>query len=101
MARPSLLTEEELSEHLKDVTMWRRDGATIVREMPCSDFAAAIGVVNAIALLAEKLDHHPDILVYGWNKVRVTLSTHDQGGLTVLDFQLAKQIDALKIDTLS
>ena len=101
MARPSLLTEEELSEHLKDVTMWRRDGATIVREMPCSDFAAAIVVVNAIALLAEKLDHHPDILVYGWNKVRVTLSTHDQGGLTVLDFQLAKQIDALKIDTLS
>lgn len=101
MARPSLLTEEELSEHLVDVTMWRRDGATIVREIPCSDFAAAAGLFNAIALLAEKMDHHPDILVYGWNKVRVTLSTHDQGGLTILDIRLAKQIDALKIDTLS
>jgi len=100
MARPTPLSEEELAEHLKDIPMWRRDGATIVREIPCSDFAAAIGFVNAIALLAEKADHHPDLLVYGWNKLRITLSTHDQGGLTILDIRLAKQIDALNFNSI-
>ncbi|MBN9400665.1 MAG: 4a-hydroxytetrahydrobiopterin dehydratase ['Candidatus Kapabacteria' thiocyanatum] len=101
MARPSLLTEDELAEHIKDIPLWRRDGATIVREIAASDFAAAVGVVNAIALLAEKADHHPDLLIYGWNKVRVTLSTHDQGGLTILDIRLAKQIDALAFSTIA
>lgn len=95
------MSEEELGEHLKDIPLWRRDGATIVREVPCSDFAAAIGLVNAVALLAEKADHHPDILVYGWNKVRITLSTHDQGSLTILDIRLAKSIDALNMNILS
>jgi len=100
MARPNLLTEDELAEHLKDIPLWRRDGATVVRDLSCSDFAAAVGLMNAIALLAEKMDHHPDLLLHGWNKVRITLSTHDQGGLTILDIRLAKQIDALSINTL-
>jgi len=97
MSRPSPLSEEEITEHLKDIPLWRRDGATLVREMPTSDFAAAIGLVIAIALHAERMDHHPDILVYGWNKVRVTVSTHDQGAITILDIKLAKQIEALHI----
>ena len=100
MARPDLLQEDELVEHLKDLPLWNRNGSTIVREVPCSDFAAAIGLINAIALLAEKMDHHPDLLLYGWNKVRITLSTHDVGGLTTLDVRLAKKIDALKLDVL-
>lgn len=97
MARPLPLSEIELAEHLKDIPLWRLNGATLVRECATSDFAAAIGLVNAIALLAEKMDHHPDMLVYGWNKVRITLSTHDQGALTILDIQLAKQIDSLRM----
>lgn len=101
MARPSLLSEADLIEHLQDIPLWRRDGATVVREIQASNFAAAIGLVNAVALLAEAMDHHPDMLVYGWNKVRITLSTHDQGGLTILDVQLAKKIDALSFSTLS
>jgi 4a-hydroxytetrahydrobiopterin dehydratase len=101
MARPSLLSEADLIEHLKDIPLWRRDGATVVREIQASNFAAAIGLVNAIALLAETMDHHPDLFVYGWNKLRVTLSTHDQGGLTILDIQLAKKIDALQFSQLS
>jgi 4a-hydroxytetrahydrobiopterin dehydratase len=100
MARPTPLSDDELAEHLKDIPLWRRDGATIVREIPCSDFASAIGLVNAIALHAEKMDHHPDLLVYGWNKVRITLSTHDQGALTILDIRLAKSIDTLSINQL-
>ena len=95
MARPTPLTEDELAEHLKDLPLWRRDGATLVREHATSDFAAAIGLVNAIALHAEKMDHHPDLLVHGWNKLKITLSTHDQGALTILDIRLAKSIDAL------
>ena len=101
MPRPALLVETELVEHLKDLPLWRRDGATVVREIQASNFAAAIGVVNAIALLAESMDHHPDLFVYGWNKLRITLSTHDQGGLTILDIQLAKKIDALQFSQLS
>ncbi|RPI68704.1 MAG: 4a-hydroxytetrahydrobiopterin dehydratase [Ignavibacteriae bacterium] len=101
MARPTPLSDDELAEHLKDIPLWRRDGATIVREIPCSDFASAIGLVNAIALHAEKMDHHPDLLVYGWNKVRITLSTHDQGALTILDIRLAKTIDTISTSTLA
>ncbi|MDZ4745916.1 MAG: 4a-hydroxytetrahydrobiopterin dehydratase [bacterium] len=101
MARPALLNEVELAQHLKDILLWRHEGATIVREIATSNFAAAIGLVNAIALLAEKADHHPDLFVFGWNKLRVTLSTHDQGGLTINDIKLAKEVDALSINTLA
>lgn len=99
-SRPTLCTATEIAQHVLDVPMWRQEGATLVRELPVSDFAAAIGVVNAIALIAEKMDHHPDILIYGWNKVRVTVTTHDKGGLTILDFQLAKKVDSLKFNAI-
>jgi 4a-hydroxytetrahydrobiopterin dehydratase len=51
--------------------------------------------VNLVADLAEQANHHPDILVHGWNRVRLTLSTHSQGGLTEADFELAARIDRL------
>ena len=98
MARPSLLTPEHIEHYLKLNPMWRQpedNVKSIVREIGAASFVAAVGIINSIALLAEKLDHHPDILLYGWNKIRVTLSTHDAGGLTELDFTLASQIDGL------
>ena len=98
MARPALLTQEFIGHYLKVNPMWRQsedDLNSIVREIGAANFIAAVGIINSIALLAEKLDHHPDILLYGWNKLRVTLSTHDVGGLTELDFKLAVQIDGL------
>jgi 4a-hydroxytetrahydrobiopterin dehydratase len=67
----------------------------IVREIIAPNFLAAVGLINAIALAAEKLDHHPDILLYGWNKLRISSTTHDRGGLTELDFKLAREIDAI------
>ena len=97
MARPTPLVESELQQHLIDIPLWRRDGATLVRETAAADFASAMGLINAVALLAEKMDHHPDIHLYGWNKVRFTLSTHDQGGITILDIRLAKQIDQIRL----
>jgi len=96
MSRPKLLSEQEINELLKEVPFWNKENNTIVREIVASNFAAAIGIVNSIAIEAEVLDHHPDILIYGWNKIRITLSTHSEGGLTELDFKLAKKIDNLK-----
>lgn len=74
---------------------WRLDGEAIVRDFERADFVAAITFVNEVADLAEAANHHPDILLHGWNKVRLTLSTHSEGGLTASDFELAGKIDAI------
>jgi len=95
MPRPELLTEKDIAIELKLNPNWISDGVSITRELVASNFTAAVGMVNSIAVLAEALDHHPDILIYGWNKIRIVTSTHDRGGLTNLDFELAKKIDEL------
>ena len=73
---------------------WKKKGATITRQFEFKDFPAAIKFVNAVARLAEKAWHHPDIDIR-WNKVTLTLTTHDAGGLTNKDFDLAKRYDQL------
>lgn len=88
------LGEEEIEQHLAH-TRWSRDGDSIVREWTLPDFAAAIAFVERVAQLAEEANHHPDILLHGWNRVRLTLRTHSEGGLTEADFRLASRIDAL------
>jgi 4a-hydroxytetrahydrobiopterin dehydratase len=88
------LSDAEVDERLASLPQWRRSqGEAIERELKLADFAAAIAFVNAVAELAEAANHHPDILVHGWNKVRLTLSTHSEGGLTAADFALAGEID--------
>jgi 4a-hydroxytetrahydrobiopterin dehydratase len=89
-----LLSEDEVDTRLEGGD-WHRDGATIVRDLRVADFAAAIALVERVAELAEAANHHPDILVHGWNKVRLTLSTHSEGGITAADLALAERIDAL------
>jgi len=89
------LTDAEIQERLAASGDWRREQETIVRESRFADFAAAIAFVNRVAELAEAANHHPDILLHGWNNVRLTLSTHSAGGLTDADFRLAGQIDGL------
>jgi 4a-hydroxytetrahydrobiopterin dehydratase len=88
------LSDQEIERRLAGGE-WARDGQAIVREYRLADFAAAIAFVNRIAEVAERADHHPDIHVYGWNRVRLTLSTHSQGGITEADFALADAIDRL------
>jgi 4a-hydroxytetrahydrobiopterin dehydratase len=91
-----LLSQQEIERRLTEASgEWKRDGQTIVRELELTDFAAAIALVNRVAEVAERANHHPDIFVHGWNKVRLVLSTHSQGGLTEADFALAEQIDRL------
>jgi 4a-hydroxytetrahydrobiopterin dehydratase len=89
------LADAEIQERLAAVGDWHTERETIVRESTFTDFAAAIAFVNRVAGLAEAANHHPDILVHGWNRVRLTLSTHSEGGLTDADFRLAGQIDGL------
>lgn len=92
----SLLDDSAIQQRLAGVPGWRTGGQSeIVRDLDFADFAAAIAFVNRVAGVAEVANHHPDILVHGWNKVRLTLSTHSQGGLTDADFRLAAEIDGL------
>ena len=74
---------------------WREEDAELVRDFKFKDFAEAMAFVNRVADAAEEANHHPDILVHGWNKVRLTLSTHSEGGLTDKDHALARRIDGL------
>ena len=90
----ALLSDEEIGQRLEG-SQWERDGDTIVREWKLDDFAAAMRFVNQVAEAAEEVNHHPDILVHGWNRVRLTLTDHSEGGLTEMDFDLARTIDGL------
>ncbi len=90
-----LLSKEEIDRRLAEGD-WTREGDAIVREWKLGDFAEAIAFVNRVADLAERANHHPDVLLHGWNHVRLKLSTHSQGGLTDADFKLAGEIDRLQ-----
>jgi len=88
------LDDEQIARQLRG-SDWRREGDALVRDLRFPDFAAALRYVNAVAALAEQADHHPDLLLHSWNRVRLTLSTHAEGGVTAADVALARRIDAL------
>ena len=90
----ALLSDEQIATGLEGRD-WRREGETLVHDRRFQDFSAAIAFVERVAEVAEASNHHPDILVHGWNKVRLTLSTHSEGGITAADLALAQRIDAL------
>ena len=89
-----LLTEAEVLTGIEG-TDWKPEGAAIVLDRKLGDFDSAWAFASAVAQAAREADHHPDILVHGWNGVRVTLSTHSAGGVTDLDLSLARTIGAL------
>jgi 4a-hydroxytetrahydrobiopterin dehydratase len=76
-------------------SVWRQEDETLVRDYEFKDFVAAMAFVNRVADAAEEVNHHPDILVHGWNKVRLTLTTHSEGKLTDNDHVMAQRIDGL------
>jgi 4a-hydroxytetrahydrobiopterin dehydratase len=89
-----LLGEDDIAARLED-SDWRREGDEIVRGWQFENFAQAMEFVNRVADAAEEANHHPDILVHGWNKVRLSLTNHSAGGLTEADFTMARRIDGL------
>ena len=74
---------------------WSQRPDALERDFAFDDFAGAMAFVNQVAEAAEEAGHHPDILIHGYKKVRLTLSTHSEGGLTDADFALARRIDGL------
>ena len=87
------LTKDEVKARLPQIEGWERDGDEIEKKFAFDDFAASMAFVNRVAELAEAADHHPDISIK-YNRVKLTLSTHSEGGVTEKDFALAAQIDA-------
>ena len=76
---------------------WREEGAELIRDYEFKDFAEAMAFVDRVAEVAEEANHHPDILVHGWNKVRLTLSTHSEGRVTDADHAMAERIDGIEV----
>ena len=89
-----LLNETDIAEGLKGLPGWELKGKEIVKAFKLKNFVEAVGFVNKVAILAEKADHHPDILIR-YRNVTLMLSTHSAGGLTEKDFGLAGEIDGL------
>jgi 4a-hydroxytetrahydrobiopterin dehydratase len=89
-----LLSDEEITAALAGLPDWTRAGNSTTRTVELKDFQAAMLFTGAVAYMAEKASHHPDILIQ-WNKITLTLSTHSAGGLTAADMALATHLDAL------
>ena len=87
------LSQENIEARLLDCPEWSLNGDALTRTFGFDDFQGAMAFVNRIAELAEEHQHHPDIMIR-YNKVTLTVSTHDAGGLTAKDFALARETDA-------
>jgi len=94
MSRPPRLADAEVSARLAALPGWSLSGGRLRREFVFHDFSQAFGFMSRAALAAEKRDHHPDWSNV-WNRVTVELWTHDAGGLTSLDFELAAEMSRL------
>jgi len=88
------LTTKQISLHLKAIPDWSKHAQTICRTFKFEGFLMSIAFVRRIAKRAQKINHHPDIDVR-FDKVKLTLSTHDEGGITEKDFSLARQCDVV------
>jgi len=91
MARLSL---DQIQQQLQNLQGWKFGNNAITKQFTLKGFGAAMALVNKVAEAAQKANHHPDIW-NSWNRVKLTLTTHDTGGLTNRDFNLARKIDAL------
>ena len=87
------MTKDEVKARLESLPGWERDGDEIEKKFKFDNFKASMAFANRVADLAEAADHHPDISIK-YNRVKLTLSTHSEGGVTEKDFALAAQLDA-------
>jgi 4a-hydroxytetrahydrobiopterin dehydratase len=93
------LDDASVQELFKEVPSWTiEDGKRIEKNFLFKDFKAALHFVNKVGEIAEAEGHHPDINLFNWNKVKITLSTHSIDGLSENDFILASKVDALLRD---
>ena len=90
----ALLSDSEVTERLFELSGWERAGKAIAKEFERGDFVGSVKFVDSLVEPAEAMNHHPDLEI-SWSTVKVTISTHSEGGLTANDFELAAKIDAL------
>ena len=90
----SLLKVEEINQRLRDSNGWRLTPRGIEKRFEMENFPSVMNLVNRVADLAEEANHHPDILI-SYNQVTFTLTTHDAGGITEKDFDLAQRIETI------
>jgi 4a-hydroxytetrahydrobiopterin dehydratase len=88
------MTESEIESSLASAPEWGETGGEIQRTYQFPDFRASMAFVDALAEYAERAQHHPDILIR-YNKVTISVSTHDAGGITAKDFALAQEADRI------
>ncbi|MFH1197583.1 MAG: 4a-hydroxytetrahydrobiopterin dehydratase [bacterium] len=90
-----VISEQQLNEELKELPQWEFFNNTIHKTFTTMDFSSAVAFIVKIAIEAEKLDHHPDLFLHSWNKVKITLSTHSEDGVTGKDIELAAAIERM------
>lgn len=91
------MSEEGIKKNLEQLDGWLHEGNSIVKFFEMKDFKDAVSFVNKIADLAESEGHHPDIKIFSYKRVEITLFTHAVGGLSVNDFILAAKIDKIRL----
>lgn len=90
------LTPKEIKPLLEQLSGWKvLENKAIEKDYTWKDFSQALDFLNKVGEIAEAEGHHPDMLLHGWNKTKITLSTHAIGGLSENDFILASKIDEL------
>ena len=89
-----LLSDDEIDAQLAETPGWERRENALHREFEFTDFTAAFGFMASVACVAERLFHHPDWSNV-WNKVRISISNHSAGGITEIDFEFVKRVNAL------
>lgn len=89
------LTEGEISAELRDFEGWAVEEGKLAKEIPFEKYLDGVAFALEVARIAEEMNHHPDLMI-GYCRVRVAVNTHDVGGISPWDFELARRIDALK-----
>jgi 4a-hydroxytetrahydrobiopterin dehydratase len=90
----ALLSDAEIEARIAELPGWAREEEAISKTFQRGDFVGSVRFVDAIVEPAEAMNHHPDLEI-SWDKVKVTISTHSEGGLTAADFELAGKIERL------
>jgi 4a-hydroxytetrahydrobiopterin dehydratase len=88
------LDHDEIAQRVASLPGWKAENEKLLRAFSFPDFKSALDFVNRVGAAAEEMGHHPDIQL-GWGRAAFEISTHDAGGLTDHDFELARRIDAI------
>jgi 4a-hydroxytetrahydrobiopterin dehydratase len=95
MAKPTKLSQKKISRGLGKLNGWKRDRNALTKEFTLNSFTGAARFIAKIAPIANRMDHHPDLQLHRYKRVKIMLTTHDAGGITQKDFDLAAKIDKL------